>query len=164
VAQEVRNLAQRSAQASKEIKALILDSDGQVREGVDLVKKAGTALEGIVGGVRQVASLIAEMAGASTEQATALDEINATVAQMDEMTQKNAALVEETTAAAQAMASQAADLQEQIGFFQVDSKPKAAPAASSAAPAASRPGRKGRPAAGTLRRAPAGREADWTEF
>ncbi len=119
VAQEVRQLAQRSAQASKEIKALILDSDGQVKEGVDLVKKAGDALGGIMAGVHQVATLIAEMASASTEQASALDEINSTVAQMDEMTQKNAALVEETTAAAQAMAGQAADLQSLVGFFKL---------------------------------------------
>jgi methyl-accepting chemotaxis protein len=122
VAQEVRNLAQRSAQASKEIKALILDSDGQVKEGVDLVKRAGDALTGIVDGINQVASLIAEMASASGEQASALDEINAAVAQMDEMTQKNAALVEETTAAAHAMADQARDLKDQIGFFKVDSR------------------------------------------
>jgi len=136
VAQEVRNLAQRSAQASKEIKALILDSDGQVREGVDLVKKAGGALEGIVSGVREVASLISDMASASTEQATALDEINATVAQMDEMTQKNAALVEETTAAAQAMAGQAADLKDLIGFFSLDQGAEAGrrPSAHSARP------------------------------
>ena len=128
VAQEVRNLAQRSAQASKEIKALILDSDGQVKEGVDLVKRAGDALGGIVDGVSQVASLIAEMASASGEQASALDEINAAVAQMDEMTQKNAALVEETTAAAHAMADQARDLKDQIAFFKVDGRGHAAAA------------------------------------
>ncbi|MBP2314175.1 methyl-accepting chemotaxis protein [Azospirillum soli] len=122
VAQEVRQLAQRSAQASKEIKGLILDSDSQVKDGVELVKKAGDALEGIVSGVQQVASLIAEMASASSEQASALDEINATVAQMDEMTQKNAALVEETTAAAQAMTGQAADLKTLIGFFKLDAR------------------------------------------
>jgi len=122
VAQEVRNLAQRSAQASKEIKGLILDSDSQVKDGVDLVKKAGNALDGIVSGVQQVASLIAEMASASSEQAAALDEINATVSQMDEMTQKNAALVEETTAAAQAMAGQAGDLKTLIGFFKLDTR------------------------------------------
>ncbi|HEY0835107.1 MAG TPA: methyl-accepting chemotaxis protein, partial [Azospirillum sp.] len=126
VAQEVRQLAQRSAQASKEIKSLIMDSDGQVRDGVELVGKAGAALEGIVSGVRDVAGLIAEMAAASGEQASALDEINATVAQMDEMTQKNAALVEETTAAAQAMAGQAADLKGLIGFFQL-SRSQSAP-------------------------------------
>jgi methyl-accepting chemotaxis protein len=119
VAQEVRTLAQRSAQASKEIKALILDSDGQVRGGVELVQKAGGALQGIVGDVREVATLISEMAAASGEQASALDEINSTVAQMDEMTQKNAALVEETTAAAQAMTGQAVDLKSLVGFFRV---------------------------------------------
>jgi methyl-accepting chemotaxis protein len=133
VAQEVRNLAQRSAQASKEIKALILDSDGQVREGVELVQKAGNALQGIVTEVRDVASLISEMAAASTEQASALDEINSTVSQMDEMTQKNAALVEETTAAAQAMTGQAADLKTLVSFFRLSE------AARGAQPAAIRP-------------------------
>ncbi|PWC96634.1 methyl-accepting chemotaxis protein, partial [Azospirillum sp. TSO5] len=120
VAQEVRQLAQRSAQASKEIKGLILDSDAQVKDGVDLVSKAGDALQGIVSGVQQVATLIAEMASASAEQATALDEINSTVANMDEMTQKNAALVEETTAAAQAMSGQAGDLKSLVGFFKFE--------------------------------------------
>ena len=138
VAQEVRNLAQRSAQASKEIKSLILDSDSQVRDGVDLVKKAGDALGGIVSGVQQVAGLIAEMASASSEQASALDEINATVSQMDEMTQKNAALVEETTAAAHSLATQAGDLRALVGFFKLDA------VAMEATPA---------PAAPTLRRA-----------
>ena len=117
VAQEVRVLAQRSAQASKEIKTLILNSDHQVQHGVDMVKKAGASLTGIVEGIQQVAALIAEMTEASGEQATALDEINSTMASMDEMTQKNAALVEETTAAAHAMANQASDLQTLMSFF-----------------------------------------------
>jgi methyl-accepting chemotaxis protein len=125
VAQEVRQLAQRSAQASKEIKGLIMDSDAQVKDGVDLVKKAGEALGGIVSGVHQVATLISEMASASAEQATALDEINATVASMDEMTQKNAALVEETTAAAQAMSGQASELKGLIGFFKLEGAARA---------------------------------------
>ncbi len=129
VAQEVRNLAQRAAQASKEIKALILDSDGQVKDGVDLVKKAGEALDRIMGGVQDVATLIAEMASASSEQAAALDEINAAVAQMDEMTQRNAALVEETTAASQAMAGQADHLRSLVGFFRLSGPPAARPAA-----------------------------------
>lgn len=119
VAQEVRTLAQRSAQASKEIKQLILDSDSQVRDGVEMVGRAGQALAGIVAQVQQVAGLIAEIATASQEQASALDEINATVATMDEMTQKNAALVEETTAAAQSMTNQANDLNDLIAFFKV---------------------------------------------
>ncbi|MEI6987426.1 MAG: methyl-accepting chemotaxis protein [Rhodospirillaceae bacterium] len=120
VAQEVRVLAQRSAQASKEIKTLILDSDNQVQNGVEMVKKAGESLSGIVEGVKQVAALIGEIASASTEQATALDEINSAVAAMDEMTQKNAALVEETTAAAQSMSGQAGDLRTLVSFFQIE--------------------------------------------
>ena len=122
VAQEVRVLAQRSAQASKEIKTLILDSDNQVQNGVEMVKKAGDSLAGIVGGVQQVATLISEMASAAAEQASALDEINSAVASMDEMTQKNAALVEETTAAAQSMSGQATDLRSLVSFFKIDSQ------------------------------------------
>ena len=119
VAQEVRVLAQRSAQASKEIKTLILNSDNQVQNGVELVKKAGDALGGIAKAVQQVAGVIGDIASASSEQANALDEINSAVATMDEMTQKNAALVEETTAAAQAMAGQASDLRHQMSFFKL---------------------------------------------
>ena len=122
VAQEVRVLAQRSAQASKEIKTLILASDGEVRDGVEMVKKAGAALNGIAEGVNKVAAVIADIATASSEQATALDEINSAVAGLDEMTQKNAALVEETTAAAQSMAGQARDLKDLMAFFVTDDR------------------------------------------
>jgi len=153
VAQEVRVLAQRSAQASKEIKTLILASDSQVKDGVQLVGKAGEALGGIVAGVQQVAALIAEMASASTEQATALDEINSTVSQMDEMTQKNAALVEETSAAAQSMASQAEELNQLTSFFKVDLSPTRVPARSGAEPVRPR-----QPAAGSFH-APGGHGA-----
>ena len=117
VAQEVRVLAGRSAQASKEIKALITASNNQVREGVEMVQKAGSALGGIVESVNRVAAMIEEMATASSEQASAIDEINSSVAQLDEMTQKNAALVEETSAAAQAMAGQSRDLKDLMAFF-----------------------------------------------
>ena len=118
VAQEVRVLAQRSAQASKEIKALILNSDSQVHNGVDQVKKAGESLTGIVAAVQHVAGLIGELAGASQEQAAAVEQINTTVSQLDEMTQKNAALVEETTAAAQAMAEETGTLRQLMAFFE----------------------------------------------
>ncbi|MEI6557360.1 MAG: methyl-accepting chemotaxis protein [Rhodospirillaceae bacterium] len=117
VAQEVRVLAQRSAQASKEIKALILNSDSQVRTGVDLVQQAGGALSGIASNVEGVASMIGDIATAAAEQARTLVEINASVSGVDEMTQKNAALVEQTTAAAQEMAGQARDLQDMLAFF-----------------------------------------------
>jgi len=133
VAQEVRVLAQRSAQASKEIKALILDSDSQVKNGVEMVSRAGGSLQGIVSSVQQVASLIAEIATASTEQSSSIDQIGSAVAQMDELTQKNAALVEETTAAAQAMAQQGADLRQAMSFFKL-----AAAAGAAAAPAAAK--------------------------
>jgi methyl-accepting chemotaxis protein len=118
VAQEVRILAQRSAQASKEIKALILNSDSQVHNGVDQVRKAGESLTGIVTAVQHVAGLIGELAGASQEQAAAVQQINSTVSQLDEMTQKNAALVEETTAAAQAMAEETGALRRLMAFFE----------------------------------------------
>ncbi len=139
VAQEVRVLAHRSAQASKEIKTLILNSDNQVQNGVELVKKAGDSLAGIANGVQQVAALIGEMASASTEQATALAEINAAVSSMDEMTQKNAALVEETSAAANAMASQAADLRKRMAFFKAEEAAPVAAAVGSGRPPATRP-------------------------
>ncbi|QCG97806.1 HAMP domain-containing protein [Azospirillum sp. TSA2s] len=155
VAQEVRQLAQRSAQASKEIKGLILDSDAQVKDGVDLVSKAGDALQGIVSGVQQVATLIAEMASASAEQATALDEINSTVANMDEMTQKNAALVEETTAAAQAMSGQAGDLKSLVGFFKFEQAAGFGYAAAPRAPVAVHAAAHTAQAAATTRRAAA---------
>jgi len=120
VAQEVRNLAQRSAQASKEIKGLILHSGSQVRDGVDLVRSAGTTLTDIVSGISRVADLVSEIARATSEQASGLDEVNNAVAQMDEMTQKNAALVEESAAAARSLEEQAAALRQQMAFFALD--------------------------------------------
>ncbi len=181
VAQEVRILAQRSAQASKEIKTLILNSDNQVQNGVDLVKKAGDSLSGIAGAVQQVASLISEIASASAEQASALDEINSAVASMDEMTQKNAALVEETTAAAQSMSGQASDLRQQMSFFKLAGAAQAVavrapayrapPSAPVHKPAAKAALRKPTPAAAKPARSHALRHADdvhadkeWKEF
>jgi methyl-accepting chemotaxis protein len=120
VAQEVRNLAQRSAQASKEIKALILHSGTQVHDGVDLVRSAGSTLSDIVAGISRVANLVSEIARATSEQASGLDEVNNAVAQMDEMTQKNAALVEESAAAARSLEEQAGQLRQQMAFFALD--------------------------------------------
>ncbi len=117
VAQEVRALAQRSANASKEIKELISVSNNQVRQGAELVNRAGAALTEIVGSVKKVADIVAEIAAASREQATGLDEVNTAVANMDEMTQRNGALVEQTTASAQAMAAQADQLSELVAYF-----------------------------------------------
>ncbi len=120
VAQEVRALAQRSADASKEIKALISASNSQVRDGAKLVNEAGASLTEIVEAVKRVAGIIEEISVASQEQASGLDEINDAVTQMDEMTQRNGALVEQTTASAQSLADQAKDLAASITFFRLD--------------------------------------------
>jgi methyl-accepting chemotaxis protein len=117
VAQEVRNLARRTSEASREIKGLIVASNDQVRDGAALVKTAGESLTGIVEAVQRVDALIGEMATRSAEQAATLDEINGTIVLLDEMTQKNAALVEETSAVAQTMEDQAGELQRLVGYF-----------------------------------------------
>ncbi|QQR69558.1 MAG: MCP four helix bundle domain-containing protein [Alphaproteobacteria bacterium] len=120
VATEVRALAQRSAQASREIKALIVDSGNQVKDGVSLVRNAGDALNEIVDSIKRVADIVAEIAAASSEQASGLEQVNNAVSQMDEMTQKNAALVEESAAAAGSLNEQSANLTEIMGFFQTE--------------------------------------------
>ena len=132
VASEVRALAQRSSQASKDIKALINSSARQVKDGVDLVNAAGGTLTEIVTSVKRVADIVAEISAASSEQATGLDEVNTAVANMDEMTQQNAALVEETTAAAQSLNEQVSELSQRLMVF----RGGAAPATSMAAPPA----------------------------
>jgi methyl-accepting chemotaxis protein len=120
VAQEVRTLAQRSADASKQIKGLISASNAQVKTGAQLVNQAGSSLTEIVTSVKKVSDIVAEIAAASAEQARGLEEVNGAVVNMDEMTQRNGALVEETNASAQAMANQARQLAELVGRFRVD--------------------------------------------
>jgi methyl-accepting chemotaxis protein len=149
VAQEVRNLAQRSAQASKEIKTLIAESSQQVRSGADLVKGAGRTLDEILGSVKRVADIVAEIAAASAEQASGIDQVNAAVTQMDEMTQQNAALVEESTAAAHSLEDQARHLSEVMAFFHTGET-----AAKPAAPAAGKPAAAAKPAAKAQVKAP----------
>ena len=117
VASEVRSLAGRSASASKEIKALINESATQVQSGAALVNQAGDVLKNIVASVKQVSSIVSEIASASKEQATGIDEINTAITQMDEVTQQNAALVEENTAAATSMVEQARALEKLMSFF-----------------------------------------------
>ncbi len=117
VAQEVRALAQRSANASKDIKSLITESNAQVKTGAALVNQTGGSLADIVNAVKKVSDIVAEIAAASREQATGLDQINTAVGSMDETTQRNAALVEENTAVTQSMADQASRLAELVRFF-----------------------------------------------
>jgi methyl-accepting chemotaxis protein len=125
VASEVRALAQRSAGAAKEINALISNSGRQVSLGVDLVRQAGSNLDRIAERVVHVGSLITEMAAASQEQATALREINTAVSHMDQVTQQNAAMVEETTAASHALAQETEVLSQSVGRFRLSGAPEA---------------------------------------
>jgi methyl-accepting chemotaxis protein len=119
VAAEVRNLAQRSAGAAKEIKTLINDSVTKVDEGSRLVDESGSTLQEIVTSVKKVSDIIAEIAAASIEQSTGIDQINKAVSQMDEMTQQNASLVEEAASASESMDEQAKGLNELMEFFNV---------------------------------------------
>lgn len=135
VASEVRSLAGRSASASKEIKALIMESNGQVKTGAALVNEAGTTLKEIVTSVKKVAEIISEIAAASAEQSTGIDEINSAISQMDEVTQQNAALVEENNAAAQSLVHQAQALDAMMRFFKLSEEDAQSDTSSSSAPA-----------------------------
>ncbi len=148
VAAEVRNLAQRSASAAKEIKSLINDSVEKVTEGSKLVDQSGATLEEIVGSVKKVSDIIAEIASAGQEQASGIDQINKAVTQMDEMTQQNAALVEEAAASSEAMNDQASALDDLIGFFKTgeNTRRPAASAQYATRPAAASPASARRPA------------------
>jgi methyl-accepting chemotaxis protein len=117
VAQEVRALAQRSAEAAKEIKSLIASSSEQVQRGANLVRDTGQALTGIVANVAQIDALIAEIAQSSQEQAVGLSQVNTAINQMDQVTQQNAAMVEEATAAAADLKSEAEALSSLVGHF-----------------------------------------------
>lgn len=120
VATEVRNLAQRSAAAAKEIKALIGDSVEKVDAGSKLVAEAGTTMDEIVDGVKRVADIMAEITAASQEQSDGIEQVNQAVSQMDQVTQQNAALVEEAAAAAESLQDQAKNLAQAVSVFRVD--------------------------------------------
>ncbi len=120
VASEVRNLAQRSAGAAKEIKALIGDSVDKVREGSNLVEQAGVTMEEVVASVRRVTDIMGEITSASLEQSAGIAQVNNSILEMDETTQQNAALVEEAAAAAASMQDQAANLARVVSLFKLD--------------------------------------------
>lgn len=117
VASEVRNLAQRSAASAKEIKDLIQDSVAKVSAGTDLVNESGEQLLEIVTGVKKVGDIIAEIAAASREQSLGIHQVNQAVQEMDEITQQNAALAEQTSAASVSMSEQATEMKNLLGFF-----------------------------------------------
>ena len=120
VAGEVRNLAQRSAGAAKEIKQLIQDSVEKVDDGSKLVDMSGKTLEEIVAAVKKVSDIIAEIAAASQEQSSGIEQVNKAITQMDEVTQQNAALVEEAAAASESMDEQAKGLDQLMQYFKTD--------------------------------------------
>ena len=119
VAQEVRALAQRSADAAKEIKTLISNSTAQVDEGVGLVGETGEALNRIIAGVQDINRIVAEIAASATEQATGLNQVNIAVNQMDQATQQNAAMVEQSTAASHSLSNEARELGRLVQRFRL---------------------------------------------
>ena len=143
VASEVRNLAQRSAAAAKEIKHLINDSVEKVDAGGKLVGEAGATMEQIVQSIARVTDIMAEIAAASSEQTTGIEQVNSAIGQMDEVTQQNAALVEEAAAAAGSLQDQAAALAEVVSVFKLDQHAQGATVrARTPAPARLRPATK----------------------
>ncbi|MFC3461363.1 methyl-accepting chemotaxis protein [Massilia haematophila] len=143
VASEVRNLAQRSAAAAKEIKTLIGDSVEKVERGSKLVGQAGVTMDEVVASVKRVTDIMGEIANASAEQSAGIEQVNMSIIEMDSMTQQNAALVEEAAAAAQSLQDQAGELARVVSIFKLvdgeESVAAPAPAAVPAAPAASVP-------------------------
>ncbi|MDY7576759.1 methyl-accepting chemotaxis protein [Herbaspirillum sp. RTI4] len=123
VASEVRSLAQRSAAAAKEIKTLISDSVDKAEQGGRLVEQAGTTMEEVVANVKRVTDIVGEISAASQEQSTGIEEVNRAITQMDEVTQQNAALVEEAAAASQSLQDQARTLSNVVGVFKLDGMP-----------------------------------------
>jgi len=171
VASEVRSLAQRSAESAKEIRALIENSVGRVETGARLVEQAGKTIEELVVSVRKVAEIVTEIASASHEQSSGIEQINKAITQMDTVVQMNASLVEEATAAATSMAGQAQGLARAVAQFRVEeAAPGAAPSIGEAAsaPVLTRSAPE-RPAAIAQRREPmltaaTAEEEDWKEF
>ncbi|SDV48667.1 methyl-accepting chemotaxis protein [Chitinasiproducens palmae] len=136
VASEVRNLAQRSAASAKEIKTLIDDSVDRVGAGSAAVERAGETMHGIIGAVERVAAIMAEIAGASREQSEGIEQVNIAISQMDQVTQRNAALVEEAAAAADALGRHASTMRDVVDHFKLLDRPQALSGeATAAAPA-----------------------------
>lgn len=125
VAAEVRSLAERSAKSAREVSTLIQESVQRVAEGKVLVNESGDTLESIVSSVNEVSGVITEIAYAAEEQRNGIEQINSAVAQMDEVTQRNAAMVEEATAASRALAESSEQLRQRVQFFQLDGEPRA---------------------------------------
>jgi len=166
VAGEVRSLAQRSADSAKEIKQLIFDSASRVEDGTKLVGQAGATMSEIVTAVKHVSELMAGIAEASTQQSAGIQEINQTVAVMEQVTQQNAALVEEATASAEQLRRLAENLVTAVSVFKIPHAGRSTAPAIAESPAPTAPGRSfgqiGAPASQV--RIPRGNDSEWEEF
>jgi len=161
VASEVRALAQRSADAASDVKTRVLSSVDQIGTGVSLVNETGRSLERIIGRMKEISELVTEIADSSEQQAEGLHQINTTVADMDGVTQQNAAMVEQTTAAARSLAAETDKLQSQVAAFNVSgghSRKASAPPVAMRAPAARRPATRGNLALAVSE------DDDWSSF
>ena len=166
VAGEVRNLAQRSAAAAKEIKQLISDSVEKVEGGTRQVEQAGKTMEEIVTAIKRVNDIMAEIAAASIEQSSGIDQVNQAVTQMDEVTQQNAALVEEAAAAAESLEEQANGLAQAVSVFKLDTSDGNTARRTTAAPRLSSPTKTSTPAPARIAAKAAKPAAgdEWEEF
>jgi methyl-accepting chemotaxis protein len=172
VASEVRNLAQRSAAAAKEIKELITASTANVDAGTKLVDQAGATMVQVVDSIRRVTDIMGEITSATQEQTSGIEQVNSAITQMDQVTQQNAALVEEAAAAAGSMQDQAAKLAEVVSVFKLDrahdlgalaAPVKTAPVRM-ALPRAAKPAPVVKPAAKPVKAAKQAAAAEWEEF
>jgi methyl-accepting chemotaxis protein-1 (serine sensor receptor) len=136
VASEVRNLAQRSSSAAKEIKDLISTSVQKIQDGSSLADKAGMTMAEVTQAVARVTDIMGEIAAASAEQSRGIEQVNQAITQMDEVTQQNAALVEEAAAASKSLEDQGRQLNQSVSFFRLEGTAVSAPQVSSAAPRA----------------------------
>jgi methyl-accepting chemotaxis protein len=166
VASEVRTLAQRSANAAKDIKGLISDSVKKIENGNTLVNKSGDTMKDIVSAIKRVNDIMAEISAASSEQSTGIEEISTAVSQMDEMTQQNAALVEQAAAAAESLQAQAGQLTQRVAQFRlVDSGNFRAPSPlSSSSPRLSSQTKKSSPALSKKLAPPKNQDDEWESF
>ncbi|HEY0563450.1 MAG TPA: methyl-accepting chemotaxis protein [Methylophilus sp.] len=177
VAGEVRNLAQRSASAAKEIKELITDSVNKTADGTKLVENAGHTMDEVVNSVKRVSEIINEIAAASVEQNTGIEQVNQAVTSMDEVTQQNAALVEEAAAAAESLVEQANQLADVVSVFKLEggstsqvrataSRPVHTPSRANSRPAHSKPAVKvvAKPVAPRIVAKTGTDDGDWEEF
>jgi methyl-accepting chemotaxis protein len=167
VAQEVRELAQRSAKAALEIKALVKSSGDKVRDGVDLVGETGNALSAIAADVQKINANVGSIVVSSREQSTGLHEINTAVNQMDQGTQRNAAMVEQTNAASHSLAQQAGALMQLLAQFKLDEKGNNIRPATASSPAIASPARSMRTRLASAlggKATAAAAEQEWSEF